>query len=134
MSFSERNPVKIAAGAALGTLRERLAARGRLEDFERRLAERRRERIRNPQIETDDTYRALQRLNSQKVINQYFGISGMPSALTGYLHHNPSVEAMGGHIGRMINLPVKPLARDESGSFAFVDTEEQIKKSIPDLD
>lgn len=139
MSFNERNPVRIAGGVAMGTLRERLNARGRLEEFERRLADRRRERIRNPQIETDDTYRARQRLNSQRVINQYFGQAGMPSALTGFLHHNPTLEAMGGQIGRMIDLPVRPLARDATGSFSFVDTDEEIQKSIdgrdlPDVD
>jgi len=139
MSFNERNPIRIAGGAAFGTLRERLAARGRLEEFERRLADRRRERIRNPQLETDDTYRARQRLNSQRVINQYFGEAGMPSALTGFLHHNPTLEAMGGQIGRMINLPVQPLARLPTGSFAVVDTDAEIQKSIkgrdlPDVD
>ncbi len=138
-TFTQRNPVTVAAGAALGTLRERLHARGRLEDFERRLAERRRARVANPQLETDDTYRARQRLNSQRVINQYFGQSGMPSALTGFLHHNPSLEAMGGQIGRMINLPVRPLARDEDDRFIVVDTDAEIQKSIdgrdlPDLD
>jgi len=139
MSFNERNPVLRVAGAQLGTLRERLAARGRLEEFERRLADRRRERVRNPQIETDDTYRARQRLNSQRVINQYFGEAGMPSALTGFLHHNPTLEAMGGQIGRMINLPVQPLARLPTGTFAVVDTDAEIQKSIkgrdlPDVD
>lgn len=137
-TFAQRNPVVRVAGGAVGTLRERLDARGRLEEFERRLAERRRERIRNPQIETDDTYRARQRLNSQRIINHYFGEVIPPSTLTGFLHHNPSVEAMGGQIGRMLMKAPRPIARI-GGSFAVVDTDDEIQKSIegrdlPDVD
>jgi hypothetical protein len=133
-TFAERNPVIIRAGASLGTLRERLAAVGRLEDFERRLAERRRARWANPQLETDDTYRARQRLNSQRVLNQYFGVADAPTMLTGFLHHNPSVEAMGGHIGRMIARPARPLVRDEDDRFIVVDTDAEIQKSIEGRD
>tara|TARA_R110000823_G_scaffold219952_1_gene348723 strand:+ start:5078 stop:5512 length:435 start_codon:yes stop_codon:yes gene_type:complete len=136
-TFTERNPVRIAAGASLGTLRQRLEARGRLAEFERRLAERRRARVANPQLETDDTYRAYQRLNSQRVLNQYFGVSDAPVTLTGFLHHNPSVEAMGGQIGRMIARPARPIARDEDDRFIVVDTDAEIQKSIanaPDVD
>lgn len=138
-TFAERNPVVRAGGVALGTLRERLDARGRLEEFERRLAERRRQRIANPQIETDDTYRARQRLNSQRVINHHFGIADPPTMLTGFLHHNPSLEAMGGQIGRMIARPARPLVRDEDDRFIVVDTDAEIQKSIegrdlPDVD
>mgnify|MGYP003631418624 CR=1 FL=1 len=123
-TFSERNPVRRIAGAPLGTLRERLAARGRLDDFERRLADRRIERFRNPQIETDDTYRARQRLNAQRVINQYFGAVMPPSTLTGFLHHNPTVEALGGKIGMSI---AKPIAD-------AIDTDEEVKNTIPEVD
>ena len=133
-TYAQRNPVTVAAGAALGTLRERLDARGRLEEFERRLAERRRARVVNPQLETDDTYRARQRLNSQRVINQYFGIADAPTILTGFLHHNPSVEAMGGRIGRMIARPARPLVRDEDDRFIVVDTDAEIQKSIEGRD
>jgi len=138
-TYGQRNPLRIAGGAALGTLRERLDARGRLEEFERRLAERRRARVANPQLETDDTYRARQRLNSQRVINHYFGEAIPPSMLTGFLHHNPSLEAMGGQIGRMITRPARPLARDEDDRFIVVDTDAEIQKSIegrdlPDVD
>tara|TARA_R110000744_G_scaffold342448_1_gene447582 strand:+ start:227 stop:667 length:441 start_codon:yes stop_codon:yes gene_type:complete len=140
-SFAERNPVRRAGGAALGTLRQRLDARGRLEEFERRLADRRRARFANPQLETDDTYRAYQRLNSQRVINHNFGISDPPSMLTGFLHHNPSLEAMGGQIGRMIARPARPIARerDADDRFIIVDTDAEIQKSIegrdlPDVD
>ena len=137
-TFAQRNPVVRVAGGAVGTLRERLDARGRLEEFERRLAERRRERVRNPQIETDDTYRARQRLNSQRVLNQHFGEVIPPSTLTGFLHHNPSIEAMGGQIGRMLMRAPRPIARID-GSFAVVDTDDEIQKSIdgrniPDVD
>ena len=137
-TYAQRNPVVRVAGAQLGTLRERLDARGRLEEFERRLAERRIERVRNPQIETDDTYRARQRLNSQRLINHYFGEVIPPSTLTGFLHHNPSLEAIGGQIGRMINRAPRPLA-NIGGSFVVVDTDDEIQKSIdgrniPDVD
>tara|TARA_R100000278_G_C5470520_1_gene164292 strand:+ start:266 stop:661 length:396 start_codon:yes stop_codon:yes gene_type:complete len=111
------------------TLRERLAAVGRLDRFEAEAARRRRQRALNPQVLTDDVYRARQRLAAQRVLDQYVGFN-IPK-LTGVEHHNPTMEALGGKLGMTINLPQRPIARDASGSFAFVDTDKEVRDNTP---
>ena len=111
----------------MNTLRERLQAFGRLERFEADRARRRRERALNPQVMTDDVYRARQRLAFQQVLNQYTGGINIPK-LTGERHSNPTMEAKGGKVGIEIDRPVRPIARNPSGGFGFVDTETEVAR------
>ena len=115
----------------MGTMRERLDAVGRLEAFEAAGARRRRQRVLNPQILTDDVYRARQRLAAQRVMDFYTGGITIPK-LTGEEHHNPSFEAMGGQIGRMVVKAPRPIARDASGNFSFVDTNKEVVENTPE--
>lgn len=98
-TFAERNPQAPATG---DTLRERLASVGRLDQFEARAGQRRRERALNPQILTDDVYRARQQLATQQVLNQYLRPQTAQPKLTGEGNPNPSMEAMGGKVGSKI--------------------------------
>ena len=126
-TFAERNPQAPATG---DTLRERLASVGRLDQFEAKAGQRRRERALNPQILTDDVYRARQQLATQQVLNQYLRPQTVQPKLTGEGNFNPSVEAMGGKVGRMTRLAPRPIARDASGSFARVDTDAEVQASF----
>ena len=103
----------------MNTMRERLQAFGRLERFEVEGARRRRQRALNPQIMTDDVYRARQRLALQQVLDQYTGGINIPK-LTGEGHTNPTVEAMGGKVGGAVT------RRDLGG----VDTEQEVQASF----
>jgi len=125
-----RNPSEIPSDTPMGTLRERLDSVGRLAAFEAAGARRRRQRALNPQVLTDDVYRARQRLMAQKVINEYAGGRTI-SKLTGEEHSNPTVEAMGGQIGRMVVKAPRPIARDASGNFVFVDTNKEVVENTP---
>ena len=123
-TFAGRNPQAPATG---DTLRERLASVGRLDQFEARQAGRRRERALNPQILTDDVYRARQRLATQRVLEEYLRPNTIQPKLTGEGNPNPSVEAMGGRIGRMTQLAPRPIARTAGGGFAPVNTEAEVQ-------
>jgi hypothetical protein len=119
----------IPAGTPMNTMRERLAARGRLDRFEAEAARRRRERALNPQVLTDDVYRARQRLAAQRVLDQYVGFN-IPK-LTGVEHSNPTMEAAGGKIGMMVKLPQRPIARNPSGTFEVVNTDKEVRDNTP---
>lgn len=103
-----QNPPKglIPPETPMNTMRERLAARGRLNKFEADAARRRRMRALNPQILTDDVYRARQRLAGQRVLDKYVG-KNIPK-LTGVEHSNPTIEAAGGRIGMEVAKPIPP--------------------------
>ena len=103
----------------MGTMRERLQAFGRLERFEAEGARRRRERALNPQVMTDDVFRARQRLAFQQVLDQYTGGINIPK-LTGEGHTNPTVEAVGGKVGMAVRRPIP----------AGVDTDRAIEENI----
>lgn len=124
-TFAERNPQAPATG---DTLRQRLASVGRLDQFEAGQARRRRERDLNPEILTDDVYRARQRLATQRVLNEYLlRPDTIQPKLTGEGNPNPSVEAMGGRVGRMTQLAPRPIARTAGGGFATVNTEAEVQ-------
>lgn len=123
-TFAERNPQAPATG---DTLRARLASVGRLDQFEAGQARRRRERDLNPEILTDDVYRARQRLATQRVLNEYLRPETVQPKLTGEGNPNPSMEAMGGRVGRMTQLAPRPIARTAGGGFATVNTEAEVQ-------
>lgn len=116
-----QNPPKglIPAGTPMNTMRERLAARGRLDRFEAEAARRRRQRALNPQVLTDDVYRMRQRLAAQRVLDKYVG-SNIPK-LTGVEHSNPTMEAAGGNLGMMIAKPIPPR----------VNTDKEVRDNTP---
>lgn len=119
-TFAERNPQAPATG---DTLRERLASVGRLDQFEARAGQRRRERALNPQILTDDVYRARQRLATQQVLNQYLRPQTAQPKLTGEGNPNPSMEAMGGKVGSKIT-------RRDLGGFGGLNTDAEVQASF----
>jgi hypothetical protein len=109
----------IPAGTPMNTMRERLAARGRLDRFEAEAARRRRQRALNPQVLTDDVYRVRQRLAAQQVLDQFVG-KNIPK-LTGVEHSNPTMESLGGIIGMRIAKPIP----------ARVDTDKEVRDNTP---
>lgn len=109
----------IPAGTPMNTMRERLAAHGRLDRFEAEAARRRRQRALNPQILTDDVYRMRQRLAAQRVLDQFVG-KNIPK-LTGVEHSNPTMESLGGKIGMRISKPIP----------ARVDTDKEVRENTP---
>ena len=130
-TFAQRNPQPPTQGT---TLRERLDSVGRLEQFDAQQAQRRRQRDLNPQLLTDDVYRARQRLAAQQVMDKFIGGMNIPR-LTGEGHFNPSIEAAGGQIGVMLRrnsgmLP--PMARNPATQqLQVVDTNTEVARVTP---
>jgi hypothetical protein len=114
-----QNPKFIPAGTPMNTMRERLAARGRLDQFEAQQARRRRARAMNPQIEVDDVYRARQKLAAQRVLDKFVG-KNIPK-LTGVEHSNPTMESLGGKLGMRIAKPIS----------ARVNTDKEVRDNTP---
>jgi hypothetical protein len=111
-NFSQRNPQTVQGN----TLRERLESTGRLAEFEARTARRRRERALNPTAATEDVMRARQRLESQKVFDEYLRPETAQPKLTGEGHPNPTMEERGGKVGMAVsrlNLPLLGNVRGE---------------------
>ena len=97
-NFSQRNPQP----AQGNTLRERLESTGRLAEFEARTARRRREIALNPALLTQDVMRARQRLEAQKVFDEYLRPETTQPKLTGEGNPNPTMEERGGKVGMAI--------------------------------
>ena len=111
-TFSQRNPQRVVGN----TLRERLESTGRLAEFEARTARRRREIALNPALLTQDVMRARQRMEAQKVFDEYLRPETTQPKLTGEGNPNPTMEERGGKVGMAVsrlNLPMLGNVRGE---------------------